>query len=100
MRNNNSYIAKEQYDSYSKQFGPKKFVGFKNMTAEKYEALKRNRNTAIRDHFDSSLTSAILDELATRADEYKERELFGELVTFMAKYDKYPRNPMAIYLVR
>lgn len=88
------------YDSLTNQFGPKKFVGFKNMTAEKYEALKKNPNTNRRGNFDSSLTASILERLLTQVDQDKENELFIELEIFLANFDAHPRSNARVHLIR
>jgi len=88
------------YDSDTKKFGPKKFVGFKNMTAKKYVALKANPQTNSRGDFDSSLTTDVLAFLSVTTEGEIERQLIYRLKEFLSTYDKTPRNIVKIYVIR
>lgn len=87
------------YNTLTKQFGPKKFVGFKDMTAEKYEALKKNPDTNFRGNFDSSLTAPILKELSIQPDQADKNMLFSKLKTFLSDYDSHPKSNAVIHVV-
>ena len=88
------------YDSLTNQFGPKKFVGFKNMTAEKYEGLKKTPSTNSRGNFDSSLTAEILEMLSKHIDEDIKEKIFNELKIFLGNFDAHPRRNARVHLIR
>ena len=88
------------YDSMRNQFGPKKFIGFKNMTAEKYEALKKNPHTNRGGNFDSYIAAPILDKLSVRVEEDRKNSLLDELKLFLSEYDSHPRKKMEIHIIR
>jgi len=98
--NNLSRFKDWYYDSDTRKFGPKKFVGFKNMTAEKYLALKVNPQTNSRGDFDSSLTTDVLTFLSVTTEGAIESQLIYRLKEFLSTYDKIPRNIVNIYVIR
>lgn len=75
------------YNPVSDEFGPKKFVGFKEMTFEKYELLKRNNVTNTRRNFDSSITTGILDEIYPITVDTS-NPLYVKLSSMLAVYGK------------
>jgi len=88
------------YDKISGTFGPKKFVGFKDMTATKYEALKKDPSTNSRGNFDSSITANTLDLLSIPTQGEMGQELYIELKTFLKKYNTKPRTIVKIHIVK
>ena len=86
------------YDLEADSFGPKKFVGFMDMTAQKYEALKKDARTNARGNFDSSLTKNPLDEFYRLITDEESQELYPKLEHFLWLYDKKPRAKATIYI--
>jgi len=100
LKNNLRRFKDWYYDSDTKKFGPKKFVGFKNMTAEKYEALKKNPDTNSRGNFDASLTTEVLAFLSLTTEGEIESQLIYRLKEFLSIYDTTPRSIVKIYVIR
>jgi len=80
-------------------WGPKKFIGFRDMTSKKYEALKNDPDTNSRGNFDSSLLGPMLDSLSELATGDEELQLREKLEEYLIKYGRIIRTNAVIYII-
>lgn len=84
-----------EYDIWA----PKKFIGFRDMTSEKYELLKKDPKSNKRGNFDSSLLGPILNRISYLALRDEKLELRKQLTSYLNQYDKEPRRGAVLYII-
>jgi len=84
-----------EYDIWA----PKKFIEFRDMTSEKYEALKNDPATNSRGNFDSNLLGPILNRISYSALVDEKLQLREQLTSYQDHYYKEPRRGAILYII-